>query len=157
VNQLGQEAHSVRRAALSAATGIRRQKIGHKPLSITSGDKRMKTCLVVSLAAVAFMFCGLISAATPTKSVTIVDTAEVEVVNTPTVVPAKPSDQMICITYGGWLIDGTAFPCVQASIPGQQTNHTMDELFADGWVIQSVGNGGISSSNNRVAMVLHKH
>jgi hypothetical protein len=33
----------------------------------------------------------------------------------------------------------------------------LDELFADGWIIQSIGNGGLGSSNNRVAVVLHKH
>ena len=117
----------------------------------------MKNCLLVTLAVVGFMSFGLVSAAPPTKSVTIVDTAEVEIVNSPTIVPAKPLDHMVCIAYGGWLLDGTAFPCAQASIPGQQMSHTMDELFADGWVIQSIGNGGISSSNNRVAVVLHKH
>ncbi len=117
----------------------------------------MKNYLGVLLVAVSVVAGGSIYAAPPSKSVTITDTAEVEVVNNPVVVPARPTDQMVCIAYGFWLLDGTAFPCTQASLPGQQTNHTMDELFADGWVIQSVGNGGVSSSNNRVAVVLHKH
>jgi hypothetical protein len=115
----------------------------------------MKTCLMVTLAVIAFMSGGLISAAPPTKSVTIVDTAQVEIVNNPTVVPAKPVDQMVCLAYGAWLLDGTAFPCVQASIPGQQMSHTMDELFADGWIIQSMGGSG--ANYNRASIVLYKH
>jgi hypothetical protein len=101
----------------------------------------------------ALLFFSQLYAGSQPKSVILADIAEVAVVNSPTVVQAKPSDQMVCIAAGSWLLAGTAFPCVQASMPGQQNKHTLAELFADGWVIQSIGNGGAS---NRVAVAFHK-
>jgi hypothetical protein len=93
-------------------------------------------------------------ATSPPKDIVVINTANVNVVNAPLPVAFKPADQLICLVHGPWLLDGTAFPCTQASLLGEQPNYTLTELLADGWVIQLVGPS--SPAHNRMTIVFFK-
>ena len=65
---------------------------------------------------------------------------------------AKPSDQLVCELFSPWLLDGTPFPCVQATMPGARPNYSLEELLADGWTIKEVG----PANTNRIFVTFFK-
>jgi hypothetical protein len=113
-----------------------------------------KTLVGLSVIVGVLLVSSSVFAASPPKDVAVVNTANVNVVNAPLPVAFKPADQLVCLLHGTWLLDGTAFPCAQASLPGEQPNYTLTELLADGWVIQLVGPSGWSL--NRMTVVFFK-
>ena len=114
-------------------------------------NNKIKLFAALSTSLSIFWFSTL-HAAAPPKSVTLAETANVEIVNSPTVTVENPTDQMVCLAYSDWLLDGTAFPCVKASAPGQQESYSLTELFGDGWVLHSIG----PANTNRVTVILRK-
>lgn len=64
---------------------------------------------------------------------------------------AKPADQLVCVLWPFWAVDGTAFPCVQASSPNTTQSLSMPQILAAGWI--SVSTGG---SDPRTIMTFRK-
>ena len=62
------------------------------------------------------------------------------------------ADQLFCVVFFSWPIDGTAWPCTQSSDPTSIRTLTFAEVVAEGWVGTSVGGDG----NNRVIFVFSK-
>jgi hypothetical protein len=66
---------------------------------------------------------------------------------------ATPVDQLICPVFGTWILDGTAFPCIQASNPSGPRSLTMPQILQEGWTAISAGGG---DGSNRIVLVFHK-
>jgi len=66
---------------------------------------------------------------------------------------AKPTDQLICLPLAAWVIDGTSFPCIQASSPTITRSMQMQQILAEGWISVAVGGG---DNSNRVVMTFRK-
>ena len=66
---------------------------------------------------------------------------------------AVPADQLICVVYSEWPINGSSNPCVQASAPGTSRSLTMAQVFAEGWASVAVGGDG---NTYRVIMTFKK-
>ena len=66
---------------------------------------------------------------------------------------APPSDQLICVLYTTWVVDGTAFPCVQATASSTQRSLTMAQILGEGWITVAIGGG---DNSNRVVMTFKK-
>jgi hypothetical protein len=64
---------------------------------------------------------------------------------------AKPTDQLVCVLYPFWAVDGTSFPCIQASNPTTQQSLSMPQILAQGWI--SVSSGG---ADVRMVMTFRK-
>ncbi|HEY6644635.1 hypothetical protein [Povalibacter sp.] len=73
--------------------------------------------------------------------------AALEGVSAPTV-----SDQLICVAYYNWPIDGSSYSCVQASNPSNIRSMTYAQVAAENWIAVSVGGDG----SNRVAYIFSK-
>ena len=56
------------------------------------------------------------------------------------VLAAKPADQLICVLWVHYAVDGTAFTCVQASSPNTPRSLSMPQILSEGWI--SVASGG---------------
>ena len=66
---------------------------------------------------------------------------------------AKPTDQLLCVVYSSFVVDGSAFPCVQATGPSAPRSLTMQQILTEGWVSVAAGGG---DSSNRFVMIFRK-
>lgn len=74
--------------------------------------------------------------------------AALEAASTPTV-----SDQLICVVFNSWAINGSSYGCVQASNPTNVRSMTYAQVAEEQWVAVSVGGG---DGSNRVTYIFYK-
>ena len=55
--------------------------------------------------------------------------------------------------FGAWAIDGTSFPCIQASSPAATRSMNVQQILAEGWISVAIGGG---DNSNRLVWTLRK-
>ena len=68
-------------------------------------------------------------------------------------ISAKPADQLVCLMFGAWAIDGTSFPCIQALSPAATRSMNVQQILAEGWISVAIGGG---DNSNRLVWTLRK-